>query len=455
MELGAGTVIEKYEIVERLGEGGMATVFKARHTLLGSMHAIKVLDPTLVANDDLRGRFLAEGRVQAQLRHPAIVAVTDVIAVPGVAALVAEFVDGPPLDVWIEQNGGCTDPDRIRAVFLPLLDGLGHAHAAGVVHRDIKPANILLEHGKHARIVDFGIAKVASEAMRGRSRRTRTGAVMGTLAYMSPEQVKGSVDIDHRSDLFSLAATLYEFVSGELPFDGATDFDTMKQIVEGAPRPLRERVPGVDPAMHAAIERGLARDPSDRFQTCEEFARALDGLGVGSARPSAPRGTLDLGAAAPSALDSMTEGLSTLGRGAAALAREGGRLAADRAARVRELREAEAARAPSARPPAAPGARPPTPRPAASVDEPPHWIGPAFLNFLCVPGMGHAVYRDWRGTISFVLLSVLALFVDALMNDAWAYEGPVALGLLKIWAAFSVVGVHRRRKREWEASLLP
>lgn len=442
MEIGPGATIEKYEIAELLGEGGMARVFKARHTLLGSEHAIKVLDPQLVANDDLRARFLAEGRIQAQLRHPAIVAVTDVIAVPGVAALVAEFVDGPPLDVWIDEHGGTTAPAAIRDVFLPLLDGLGHAHASGVVHRDIKPANILLARsrggGQVPKIVDFGIAKVAAESMRGGTGRTRTGAVMGTLAYMSPEQIKGSGDIDHRTDIFSLAATLYEFVTGEVPFEGETDYDTMKQIVEGAPRPLRERVGDLDPAIASCIERGLASAASDRFQSCEEFATALRGMPVARPGPESIRapfagsswtgGEADLGPAPPSAVDTMSQGLSALGQGAAALAREGGQLASQKAAELRQRR-----------------VRGQEQKRLISYEEPPHHpLGPALLNLICIPGMGHAVYKSWGRLVLLLGLSVVAFVIDAVMMEAWVYEAPFALFGLKVWSAFDVWKIGKR-----------
>jgi eukaryotic-like serine/threonine-protein kinase len=244
-DLAPGTVIDRYEIVDVIGEGGMATVYKARHRFLESTHALKVLDPTLARNDDLRERFLSEGRIQATLRHPNIVAVTDIVAQPGVAGLVAEFVEGEDLATWIESRGGTSDVTRIKEVFLPVFDAVGAAHELGIIHRDLKPSNIILQQRRdgavHPMLLDFGIAKILDDGPLQKKRATKTGARLGTVYYMSPEQIRGASDLDARADVFALAATLYEFVTGDVPFDGGTDFDTMKQIVDGSPTPVRSR----------------------------------------------------------------------------------------------------------------------------------------------------------------------------------------------------------------------
>jgi serine/threonine protein kinase len=307
-ELENGSTVGNYEVVGLIGTGGMASVYRVRHRMLGSEHVLKVLDPALTHEPSLRDRFLAEGRIQAQLNHPAIVAVTDIVVEPGVAGLVAELVEGQDLDQWIEERGGTTDHEVIRRVFLPILDGLGHAHRQKIIHRDIKPSNILVGRTASGRLVpklsDFGIAKVLSETSTGGRRRpTRTGARLGTIHYMSPEQIRGASDLDARTDIFALAVTLYEFISGDVPFDGGTDYDTMKQIVEGEPVPLQRRVPGIDPGIAACVARGLRGERAERFPDCAAFADELANPRRRKA-PAPPAAALRAASAPPSAVGS-------------------------------------------------------------------------------------------------------------------------------------------------------
>lgn len=286
-----GDQIEKFEVLEEMGAGGMARVFKVRHTLLGSLHALKVLDPQFVRDAEMRQRFLAEGQIQAKLRHPNIVQVTDIIAAPGVAGLVVEYIDGRALDEHIDQMTSPPTGEEVKELFGPLLSALGYAHAHDVIHRDIKPANILLSTGPDGRlvpkIVDFGIAKVLGDGLGpGQAKgRTRTGARMGTLHYMSPEQVKGAAGVDARSDIYSIAATLYEFVTLQVPFDADSEYDTMKKIVEFDAMPVREVIPTVDPIIDACVAMGLSKDPARRFQSCAEFAVLLERVGTSAAPP--------------------------------------------------------------------------------------------------------------------------------------------------------------------------
>ena len=290
-ELTPGTLIGNYEILEPIGEGGMATVYKVRHRVLQSIHALKVLDSKLTRDDSLRERFLSEGRIQASLKHPAIVAVTDIVAQPGIAGLVAEFVEGRDLAAWIVERGGTTDPKTIKAVFMPVLDALVTAHDQGIVHRDVKPSNIIMGTGPDGslqpKVLDFGIAKVLGDDPEGRKRLTKTGARLGTVFYMSPEQVLGKKDIDARTDVFALAVTLFEFVTGEVPFEGESDFDTMKQIVDGDATPVLSHAPGLDPHIEQCISQGLATDKEQRLESCRAFKRLLGR--AGGPRGRAPR----------------------------------------------------------------------------------------------------------------------------------------------------------------------
>lgn len=284
--LAPGQVVDKYEIVERLGGGGMAQVYKVRHTLLGSYHALKVLDSQLVSNEDLRMRFLAEGQIQAKLRHPNIVAVTDIVATTQIAGLVVEFVDGPTLDEVILSMNQRPGADAVKTIFLPLLAALGYAHKQGVVHRDVKPSNIIVEQLSDGTLVpklfDFGIAKLGESALGPDQAKgqTRTGMQMGTANYMSPEQIRAVPDIDHRTDIFSLAATMYEFVAKKTPFEALSDFDTMRLIVDGHATGIREFAPDVDPVLEFCIRKGLFKDREGRFQSCEEFSEALKKAGT-------------------------------------------------------------------------------------------------------------------------------------------------------------------------------
>ena len=270
--MNAGDVIERYRLIRPLGEGGMGTVWLAEHVSLRGTHALKVLDRHLLADRRIRDRFLEEGHIQASLVHPAIVRVTDLVT-DGVAGLVMDFIDGPDLGGWLESNGPAS-ADEARAILATLLDAIALAHKGGIVHRDLKPANVLMRRGRISPVVvDFGIAKVVEASGKG---RTRTGASMGTPGYMAPEQVKDASSADHRSDLYALGVILHELLTGKPRFQGDSDFDVMRAVVDGDATPLP---PGLDRTLVACVARATAADPSARFQSAEAFA---DALGVGS-----------------------------------------------------------------------------------------------------------------------------------------------------------------------------
>jgi len=285
-----GTQIEhRYQVVRKVGEGAMAEVYEVQHMGLQSRHALKVLDSELAADDDLRNRFLAEGRIQAQLQHAHIVSVTDIVTDP-VPGLVMEFVDGPPLDEYLKAQGGPLDAANALALMLPVLDAVGHAHANGIVHRDLKPENILV--GRDARgnpvpkVADFGIAKVleGTQLTTGK-RRTEMGTRVGTLLYMSPEQIRGSSELDARSDIFALGAILYEVVTGRVAFDAPSEYDTMSRIVEGTFEPPERVIGGMDPVFAACVRKALAVDPAQRFPDCRNFRDVLSSGGRPGAAP--------------------------------------------------------------------------------------------------------------------------------------------------------------------------
>ena len=257
----------------------MAFVYQVRHEILHSRHALKVLRPELAAHEEIRARFLDEGRIQAQIRHPNLVEVTGAVAEAGIAGLVMEAVEGPSLHAWLAEHPGPVDLATIEAILLPLLSAAGAAPARGIVHRDLKPENIVLARRRDGAlrpvILDFGVAKIREESDLGGAGRTATGRHMGTPHYMSPEQVRGLRELDQRTDIFALGAILYELLTGSLCFEAESAFDAMQAIVDGRWTPIRQRIPSIHPALEEVLGRALALDPEDRFADCAAFSRAL------------------------------------------------------------------------------------------------------------------------------------------------------------------------------------
>ena len=228
-----GSTIDRYRIESRVGEGGMAVVYRARHLQLESVHAIKVLS---VTGASVRQRLLREGKVQAILRHPNVIQVTDVLDVRGAPALVMEFVEGPSLDEWLSNHRPSLD--EAVWVFRGIVRGVCAAHARGVVHRDLKPANVLLaptSEGLIAKVTDFGLVKSL-----GGAGSTQTGMALGTPEYMSPEQIRDARSVDQRTDLWSLGCILYELLCGTRAFSGSDRRDVFERIVAGTFAPPRD-----------------------------------------------------------------------------------------------------------------------------------------------------------------------------------------------------------------------
>lgn len=284
-----GQCVGNYEVIRLLGEGGASRVYEVRHTVLDSRHALKVLRRALLESVQLRQRLLDEARIQAGLRHPNILRVTDVVAEPGYAGLVVELVDGPSLDGVIGDLEKPPTPTETRAVLLPVLEALEFAHQHGVIHRDVKPSNILLDLGRGGAIVpkvgDFGVAKLCGPLARpaGSPQLTSTRSVLGTHGFASPEQLRSPRDVDARADVFSLGATAFAFATLRDPFEADSDFDRMRAIVDGEfeiPRWLEAS----DPALADALRVALQPDRARRFGSCAEFAAALTDRAVSNRR---------------------------------------------------------------------------------------------------------------------------------------------------------------------------
>lgn len=267
-----GQTLDRYRVERALGQGGMATVVRVRHTVLGTVHAMKVLH---VMTPQLVDRLLREGRVQAALRHPNVVGVTDVVSLPHGVALILEYVDGPTLS---ELTGLVRlNMEEIDALADQLMLGVAAAHAQGVIHRDLKPNNVLMgrsPQGLTARITDFGLARALVEGADGSQPLTRSGVAMGTPGYMAPEQVRSARDIDERADVFALGAVLYELVTGRPAFDGVGMVSVYEQMMARRTPEVASLAPEVPERFAAAIHAALSPDPADRPQTVHAM-RAL------------------------------------------------------------------------------------------------------------------------------------------------------------------------------------
>jgi len=273
-----GEVLGSYRVVAKLGAGGMGTVWIAEHQLLGSRAAIKVLLPDLSKQDKIVQRFFDEARAATRIRDPGIVTVHDFGWHRGDAYIVMELLTGETLT----QRLGMGRMAPLQAVRLVQMCGLAMAaaHARGIIHRDLKPDNIFVvadpavPGGERIKLLDFGIAKLLDRDREEGHLSTVTGAIMGTPAYMSPEQCRGAGEIDHRTDIYALGCVLFQLLCGRPPFIAGTPGDMIaSQIREEPPAPSTV-FPGIGPELDAMVLKCLAKDPDARFQTMSELVRA-------------------------------------------------------------------------------------------------------------------------------------------------------------------------------------
>ncbi len=323
-ELLEGMVLRgKYEILEKIGSGGMATVYRVRHLHLKEDVAIKVVSNALAGDAGFLERFQTEAVVTRKLRHPNAVRLDDFdMTDDGRPFIVMELVRGKPLRPVL-QNGWLA-PARAAAIARQAALALGAAHELGIVHRDIKPENILLipqpDGSEMVKVLDFGIARVtdpAADIATGHT-PTRTGIILGTPQYVSPEQAKGvkGAAIDGRSDLYSLGVVLYEMITGDLPFHADTPLDLLLQHIQTVPQAphLANDHAGISPAMSELVMKALEKDPAKRFQTAAQFAEALSDPAIlvkveseGGAHAFGTAALAAAGAAAASELAPATE----------------------------------------------------------------------------------------------------------------------------------------------------
>ena len=296
MALTSGTRLGPYEIQSPLGAGGMGEVYKARDPRLGRDVAIKVLPAAFSADSDRLRRFEQEARAAAALNHPNILAVYDIGTHDGAPYVVSELLHGQTL-----REALATGQLPVRKAIdyaIQIANGLTAAHEKSIVHRDLKPENLFVTSDNLVKILDFGLAKLIEaptvdggglSALATRTADTTPGMVLGTIAYMSPEQVRGQT-VDHRSDLFSFGGILYEMLSRQRAFTGETPADTMSAILNQEPRELTAISSGaVSPALGRIARHCLEKDPRQRFQSARDLAFDLEALSGSSGATAADR----------------------------------------------------------------------------------------------------------------------------------------------------------------------
>ncbi|MBS1826760.1 MAG: serine/threonine-protein kinase [Acidobacteria bacterium] len=300
-----GSRLGQYQLLEKIGAGGMGDVYKARDTRLNRIVAIKVLPPHKVANEDRKRRFIQEAQAASALQHPNIVVIHDINAENGVDYMAMEYIAGKTLDERIPRQG--MRLGEALKIAIPIADGLAKAHAAGIIHRDVKPANIIVGDDGIVKILDFGLAKltentsgIEADATRAASPRTEDGAILGTVQYMSPEQAE-SKKLDARSDIFSFGVMLYEMLAGRRPFQGDSLAATLSAVLKEEPKPIENLPAEVD----RILRRCLRKDPARRFQSMadvkvelEEVREESESGSLESPKAAAPRRSLVIPAAA-------------------------------------------------------------------------------------------------------------------------------------------------------------
>jgi hypothetical protein len=273
--LSPGALLGRYEVRRELGRGGMGAVYEAVHVDLGKRVAVKTLLPTAEAHEELRARFVREGRISARVEHPHVVQVLDVGAEGGLLYLVMEYLEGEDLKALLARSGRLSATDALD-LLLPVMAGVAEAHREGVVHRDLKPANLFLQRSRDGlvapKVLDFGIARMLDP---GQGELTQTKFAIGSVGYMSPEQVQSARRVDAACDQYALGAVLYHCLTGRKAFSGELTYELMTAVIRGEFPPPRALAPELPAALEQVILRAMHTDPGGRFASVVELGRAL------------------------------------------------------------------------------------------------------------------------------------------------------------------------------------
>lgn len=277
-----GKSLKQYVIEEKLGQGGMGVVYRARDTRLDRSVAVKILPPELVRDEDRRRRFIQEARAASAVNHPAIAQIYEIGEEGDLTYIVMEYVDGSTVREIVSR--GELDIASALEVGIQVGDALARAHDAGILHRDIKSENIMVSRDGHPKILDFGLAKLLDDTPAGEAAtqvetlaRTQAGVIVGTLLYMSPERARG-LPADRRSEIFSFGVVLYEMSTGRLPFQGPGPLETMHAIVYEQPEPVTSVNVQLPYALHRVIDRCIRKKPEERYQEMRQVVEDLRGV---------------------------------------------------------------------------------------------------------------------------------------------------------------------------------
>ena len=264
--------LEGYKIIKKLASGGMGDVYLAQHTVLETKVAIKSLHSDLVSDEDFRKRFRTEARTQSKLSHPNIVKLIDFQERKNGLFLIMEYVEGKQLNDYIRDVTGPMPDEKLVPLFKEILSAIKYAHSKGLIHRDIKPSNILITDEGNAKVIDFGIAKSADED----KGLTKTGVQVGTVSYMSPEQVNAD-KLDSLTDIYSLGVTLFQMAVGKAPYSAQTNTFKIQLSIVSEPLPdPKEIYPSISDKLVSIIEKSTQKKKEDRYQSCEEFIKSFD-----------------------------------------------------------------------------------------------------------------------------------------------------------------------------------
>ena len=260
-----GQSVQNYKIVAHLGEGGMGVVYKAVDNVLGREVALKMLHGSMIRQENVLERFKKEAQVLARLLHPNIAVIYNFIEQDGQFFMVMEYVEGKNLDELARMHQALPHK-TIVAIFMQALEGLNHAHRRGIFHRDIKPSNLILTPEGTLKLMDFGIAKIAGE-----QKLTQLNRVIGTIEFMAPEIIEGK-DPSVASDIYAAGITMYELLCGRLPFESASDYTMMQDILKKKPQPLTALNPSVPAALNSIVMKALEKKTGEQVSRCKKFS---------------------------------------------------------------------------------------------------------------------------------------------------------------------------------------